>query len=43
MLSNITGLPVDLIECDMPVEIVYDDITETMTIPKFRPLVAALA
>ncbi len=36
LLSNVVGLPPDKLVCDMPVEIVYDDITPEMTIPKFR-------
>ena len=38
MLSNVVGLPPDDLRCEMPVEIVYDDITEQATIPKFRPV-----
>jgi uncharacterized protein len=38
MLSNIAGILPDQIICDMPVEATYDDITDEMTIPKFRPL-----
>lgn len=26
------------IQCDMPVEVVFDDVTEEITIPKFRPV-----
>ncbi len=37
MISNISGIPTDRIVCDMPVEIDYVDITDEMTIPKFRP------
>ena len=40
MLSNVVGCPVDKITCDMPVEIVYEDITDEATIPKFRPVAA---
>jgi uncharacterized OB-fold protein len=25
------------IQCDMPVEVVFDDITDEITLPKFRP------
>ena len=24
------------VSCDMPVEVVYDDVTDTVTLPKFR-------
>jgi hypothetical protein len=38
LLSNIVGVPPDQLTCDMPVEVVFTDITDTMTIPKFKPL-----
>jgi len=41
MLSNVTGIPVEKIVCDMPVEIEYVDITDDATIPKFRPVAPA--
>jgi uncharacterized OB-fold protein len=36
MLSNVIGLPPDDLRCEMPVEVVFDDITDQATIPKFR-------
>ena len=37
-LSNITECnPVD-VKCDMPVEIVWDDITAEFSLPKFKPV-----
>lgn len=37
MISNVVGIPPDQVACDMRVKIVYDDITESVTIPKFAP------
>jgi uncharacterized protein len=37
MLSNVVGIPPERVVCDMRVKIVYDDITENTTIPKFTP------
>lgn len=41
MLSNVVGMPPDQLKCDMRVEIVYERITDTVTLPKFRPLASA--
>ena len=40
MLSNIVEVEPDPahVRCDMPVEVVFDDITDTVTLPKFRPV-----
>jgi len=38
MMSNVIGLSHEDIRIDMPVEVVFDDVTESATIPKFRPL-----
>jgi uncharacterized OB-fold protein len=38
IVSNVIGLPTDQIACGMPVKIVYDDIVENVTIPKFEPV-----
>ena len=38
MISNVIGVAPSEMVCDMPVEVVFDDITETATIPKFRPV-----
>ena len=40
MLSNIVGIDADpqLLRCDMPVEVVFEEITEAITLPKFRPV-----
>ena len=37
MYSNVVGCPNDAIQVGMPVEIVYDDVTDEVTLPKFRP------
>ena len=38
MMTNLVGVEPDpdKIRCDSPVEIVYDDVTEDITLPKFR-------
>lgn len=36
MMSNIVEATVDDISVDMPVEVVFEDITEEITLPKFR-------
>ena len=38
MLSNVTGCKPEEVRCDMPVEVTYEDITDEMTLPKFRPV-----
>ncbi|MFM9887099.1 MAG: Zn-ribbon domain-containing OB-fold protein [Burkholderiales bacterium] len=40
MMTNLIGIPPDpaLIRCDMPVEIVYEDVTPVVTLPQFRPI-----
>jgi uncharacterized OB-fold protein len=35
LLSSIVGTPPDAIECEMPVRVVFDDVAEDVTIPKF--------
>ncbi len=37
LYSNIVDCKPENIECDMPVEVVFEDITEEVTLPKFRP------
>jgi uncharacterized OB-fold protein len=37
MLSNLVGCPVHEIAAGMPVEVVFDDVTPEVTLPKFRP------
>ena len=37
MISNVIGIPPEDVRCEMPVEVVFDDVTESATVPKFRP------
>ena len=39
MMSNIIECPLEKIRIGMKVEVVFEDITEEITLPKFRPLV----
>jgi len=36
-LSNIIGCELDEVECDMSVEVVWEDITKEFSLPKFKP------
>ncbi|HUI28311.1 MAG TPA: Zn-ribbon domain-containing OB-fold protein [Candidatus Kryptonia bacterium] len=40
MMSNIVGIAADpkQLRCDMPVEVVFEDITDEITLPKFKPV-----
>lgn len=38
LLTNIVDCPPDRVRCDMPVEVVWEDVDERITLPKFRPL-----
>lgn len=37
LLSNIIGCPADEVRCDMPVEVIFRDVTEAISLPMFRP------
>lgn len=37
LITNIVGCPCEDVACDMPVAVVWDDVTETVSLPKFRP------
>lgn len=37
ILSNVVGIPPSEVKCDMPVEVIFDDVTPEVTLPKFRP------
>ena len=37
MESNVTGCEVEDVKIDMPVEVYFDDVTDTISLPKFRP------
>ncbi len=39
LVSNIVGCDPAAVYCEMPVEVVWDDVTETVSLPKFRPAV----
>lgn len=38
LLSNIVGCPPEAVACDLPVQVVWDDLSEEVSPPKFRPL-----
>ncbi len=38
MMSNVVGCKPDEVRIGMPVEAVYEDISNEITLPKFRPL-----
>jgi uncharacterized OB-fold protein len=38
ILSNIVGCAPEKLQCDMPVEVVFEDITEDTALYKFKPL-----
>ena len=38
MMSNLVDYNEEHLRCDQPVEIVFDDVTEEWTLPKFRPV-----
>jgi uncharacterized protein len=37
LLSNLVGCPVSDVRIGLPVEVVFDDVTPEVTLPKFRP------
>ena len=37
MISNIVGIPPDELACEMPVHVVYEDVADNVTLPKFTP------
>jgi len=38
LMTNLVGIDDDAIECDMPVEAVFEDATPEFSLPKFRPV-----
>jgi uncharacterized protein len=38
MISNVIGIPPDQVSCDMQVEVVFEDVGDIATLPKFRPV-----
>ncbi len=41
MLTNIVDCPLDKLQVGMPVEVCFDDVSEEISLPKFRPATAA--
>ncbi len=37
MMTNIVGCDVDDVKVGMPVEVAFDEVTEEITLPKFKP------
>jgi uncharacterized OB-fold protein len=37
LMTNVVGCDNDAIYCDMPVEVVFEDVTDEVSLPKFRP------
>jgi uncharacterized OB-fold protein len=39
MMTNLVGIDPDptKVKCDMPLEVVFDDVTDEITLPKFKP------
>ena len=38
LLTNIVGCSPDEVQCDIPVEVTWEDITEEFSLPKFKPV-----
>lgn len=38
LVTNIVDCPPQEVRCDMPVEVTWDDITEEISLPKFKPI-----
>lgn len=41
LLTNIVDAAPEAVRCDMPVKVVFDDLDENVSVPKFAPLEAA--
>ena len=37
LMTNVVGCPPDTVRIGMPVEVVFEDVTAEITLPKFRP------
>jgi uncharacterized OB-fold protein len=37
LLTTLTGVAAEDVACDMPVAVAFDDVTDTVTLPKFAP------
>ena len=40
LVSNVVGCSYDEVRVDMPVEVVWDDVSADLTVPRFRPAAA---
>ena len=38
LITNIVGVALDQLRCDMPVEVVFEDVSPECTLPKFKPV-----
>jgi uncharacterized OB-fold protein len=38
LMTNVVGCPPDAVQVGMPVEVVFEDVTPEITLPKFRPV-----
>jgi hypothetical protein len=38
MVSHVVELAPDALQLDLPVEVVFEDVTPEVTLPKFRPV-----
>jgi uncharacterized OB-fold protein len=38
LMSNVVGCPPEKVQIDMPVEVTFEDWTEEISVPKFRPV-----
>lgn len=38
MMSNIVNCPTEAVKCDMEVEAIFEDVTDEITLPKFKPV-----
>lgn len=38
LMTNIVGVENDAIYCEMPVEVVFEDVTPEISLPKFKPM-----
>ncbi len=43
LYTNLVGVEPDpkSVHCDMPVEVVFEDISEEISLPKFRPVLSS--
>ena len=37
LISNVVGMPVEDVRCELPVQVVFDDVREGVVIPQFAP------